>query len=70
MTGETPVNPAIAVPYQLFASIITPSRALAWKFLFVIVPGLLGGALAGIIMHKVYEPLLFYTKFKNELEIS
>lgn len=52
------------------ASILDSSRAKAWKFLYVLVPALLGGALGGYVVHKFYEPLLLYTKFHGELELS
>lgn len=70
MTGETPVNPAIAVPYQILASILTPEKAVFWKLIYVIVPSLIGGGLAGYTVGKFYEPLLLFTKFKGELEMD
>lgn len=38
--------------------------------MYVLVPALLGGALGGYVVHKFYEPLLLYTKFHGELELS
>ena len=59
------MNPAIAVPYQLFSAILTPEKAVGWKFLYVLIPSLIGGGLAGLVMHRIYEPLLLYTKFSG-----
>lgn len=68
MTGETALNPAAGVAHQLFSSIIDSAHASPFKALIVLVPSLLGGALAGLVMREIYEPLLLYTKFKHEFD--
>lgn len=68
MTGETALNPGIAVPAQLFASLINPEHANPLKSLIVLIPSLFGGFFAGLIMKKLYEPLLLYSNFKTDLE--
>lgn len=38
--------------------------------LILLFPSLIGGAIAGYVMKKFYEPMLLYTRFKHELEMD
>ena len=52
------------MPAQLFASLIDSDHANAVKSLLVLVPSILGSLLAGLIMKKLYEPLLLFKNYK------
>lgn len=62
------MNPALGVAHQLFSAIIDPEHAKAPMILILLIPSLIGGAIAGYVMRQIYEPLLLYTRFKHELD--
>ena len=65
MTGDTVLNPTVAIFYQIGTAIQKADpNYLTWLWI-LIVPSTIGGLLGGLFMYKVYEPLLLYTKFKN-----
>ena len=65
MTGDTALNPSIAIFYQI-GTAIAKADPIHLKWLWIlIVPSTVGGILGGIFMYNVYEPLLLHTKFKD-----
>ena len=59
------MNPALGIAHQLFSAIIDPSHANPIMILILLIPSLIGGAIAGFVMRQIYEPLLLYIRFKN-----
>ena len=65
MTGDTALNPSIAIFYQI-GTAIAKADPMHLKWLWIlIVPSTVGGILGGIFMYNVYEPLFLHTKFKD-----
>jgi hypothetical protein len=65
MTGDTALNPSVAIFYQIGTAIIKADPTyLQWLWILV-GPSTIGGVLGGLFMYKVYEPLLLHTKFKD-----
>jgi hypothetical protein len=52
MTGETTLNPVVAVPFNIMSCLIDPAHSSFLKTLAVLLPNLLGGILGGLVMRR------------------
>lgn len=65
MTADTPLNPATSVFFQIGSYLKTSNTDYLAYLWILIIPSTIGGILGGILMHKIYEPLLLTIKFKD-----
>lgn len=60
------MNPNTSIFFQLASFIKHQNIDYLIDTWILIVPSTIGGILGGIFMHKIYEPLVLYMRFKNE----
>lgn len=65
MTGSTMLNPAIGFALQIVAAVDQMSPSVLLGSLTLLIPSLAGGFAGGLIMTRLYEPLLLSIKYKE-----
>ncbi len=66
MTGDTPLNPNSCIFYQLGSWLYHQNTDYLIDMWLLVVPSTIGGICGGLMMHKCYEPLLLFIRFKDE----
>ena len=66
MTGNTPLNPIVSIFFQIGTWLKTEDSSHIIYLWLLILPSIIGGLAGGFLMHKIYEPLILYIKFKEQ----